>query len=415
MDPHILGQLFILGGLLCLSAFFSASETALTSLSKIRIRHMVDEGIKGATLVNRLTENPSRLLGTILVGNNAVNIGASALATSLALHFFGSSGIGIATLVTTILVLIFCEITPKYLAAQFSESIALKVAKPISIIITVLNPIVIIFTRISNIFIRIFGGTPDKAKPFITEEELKTIVSVGQEEGVLEVEETQMINNVFEFGDLHAKDVMTQRTDIVAISINASYNELVELIKEEQFSRIPIYNETIDNIVGILYVKDLIPIEDAQKDFNIKKYMREPFFTFEYQKITRLFKQMKKNRSHMAIVLDEYGGTAGIVTLEDLIEEIVGDIEDEYDENEDEIVVIKEGEYVVLGSTKIDVLNHLIGTKFYSEVFDSIGGFIIGELGRFPKQGEQLEYDGIKIVIEEINKNRIEKVKILTK
>ncbi|MBZ4646207.1 MAG: magnesium and cobalt exporter, family [Petroclostridium sp.] len=414
MDPGSVVQLFILGILLCVSSFFSASETALMSLSKIRIRHMLDEKISGADLVHKLVDNPSKLLGTILVGNNVVNIGASALATSLALEFFGNSGVGIATGMMTILVLIFGEITPKAIAAQNSEKVSLKIAKPISLIVIVLSPVVIIFTRISNVLVKALGGKTDKAQPFVTEEELKTIVNVGHEEGVLEVEEKQMIYNVFEFGDLYAKDVMIQRTDIVAVDVNSTYQEIIDTIKMEQFSRMPVYSETIDNIVGILNVKDLVYLENIHKNFDIKKFMREPFYTFEFQRIAVLFKQMKKNRVHMAIVLDEYGGTAGIVTIEDLIEEIVGDIEDEYDETENKINVIREDEYLVAGNTKIELINEMIGVNIQSEEFDSIGGFVIGQLGRFPREGEKLEYDNIKLIVENIEKNRIKKIRIFT-
>lgn len=409
-----LWELIILIILLFLSAFFSASETALMSLSKLRIRHMLDEQVKGADLIYRLVDKPSKLLSTILVGNNVVNIGASVLATSLAINYFGRRGVGIATVVMTVVVLIFAEITPKSLAAQRSEKVSLQVAKPLSFIVHLLNPIVIIFTYLTNGIVKILGGKINKERPFITEEELKTIVNVSHEEGVLEVEEKEMIYNVFEFGDLQIKDVMVQRTDIVAFEIHTTYNEIVETLKEEQFSRYPVYEETIDNIVGILYVKDIIFFDDIKAHFNLKKYMRKPNYTFEFKKISELFNEMKKNRIHMSVVLDEYGGTAGIVTIEDLIEEIVGDIEDEYDEHEEEIKVVREDEYIVDGSTKINLINDMIGTDLQSEDFDSIGGFIIGELGRLPKPGETVEYDNVKLVVEDISKNRIKSVRIFT-
>ncbi|WP_055665471.1 HlyC/CorC family transporter [Desnuesiella massiliensis] len=414
MDPST-WQSILLIVLLSLSSFFSASETALMTLSKIRIRHMVEEKVKGADKIEKLIENPNRLLGTILVGNNIANIAASALATSVALKMFGDSGVGIATAVVTVLVLIFGEITPKSLAAQNSESVSLKVYKPISLVVFLLKPIVNIFTFISSGFIRLFGGNPNKNQPFITQEELKTMVDVSEEEGVLEEEEKEMIYNVFEFGDLQVKDVMVQRVDIVAINTESTYDEILEVIKREQFSRIPVYKETIDDIVGILNVKDLLFTKNIDEAFSIEKYMREPFYTFEFKKITDLFREMKKERNHMAVVLDEYGGTVGIATIEDLVEEIVGEIEDEYDDEEDkEIDVIKEDEYVVAGSLRIDEINDLIGTSIESEEFDSVGGFIIGQLGRFPDAGEDVEYNNIKFVIEDIDKNRIKKVRIFT-
>lgn len=409
-------QILVLIFLLACSAFFSASETALMSLSKIRLRHMIEEKVKGADKVEKLIENTSRLLGTILVGNNIVNILASSLATAIAIKLWPESGVGIATAVMTVLIIIFGEITPKSLAAQNSEVISLKVSKPISILIIILKPIVSITTYIANGIIRVLGGKVNKNQPYITEDELRTIVDVSEEEGVLEIEEKEMIYNVFEFGDLQVKDVMSQRVDLIALEQSATLEETMEVIKNEQFSRIPVYKETIDNIVGILNVKDLLFIHgnDYKDNFSLEKYMREPFYTFEFKKITDLFRDMKKEKNHMAVVLDEYGGTVGIVTIEDLIEEIVGDISDEYDEDETKIDVIKEDEYLVSGSIRLDEINDLIGTSIESEEFDSVGGFIIGQLGRFPEDSEEIEYHNIRFRIESIDKNRIKKVRIYT-
>ena len=350
MDTSLIWQIAILIVLLIMSGFFSMSETALMSLSKIRIRHMVEEGVKGAKLVEKLTEDPNRLLGAILIGNNVVNIGASALATTIATKIFGSAGAGIATGVMTILVLIFGEITPKSIAKQKSEKVALRVSKIINIIVKILKPFIGIFTAISSIFIRMFGGDPKASEPFITEEELRTMVGVSEEEGVLEDVEKEMIFNVFDFADAHVKDVMVQRVDII----------------------------------------------------------------FEFKKIKELFSEMKKTRNHISVVLDEYGGTVGIVTIEDLIEEVFGDIEDEYDDYEKEIEVIKEDEYVVDGSARLDDISELIGVNMESEEFDSVGGLVIGELGRFPEQNEEVQLNNIRFVVEEIDKNRIKKVRIYT-
>lgn len=407
-------QFILLAVLIGMSAFFSASETALMSLSKIRIRHLVDERVRGAEAVSKLVENPNRLLGAILVGNNIVNIGASALATSLAIQYLGNAGVGIATGVMTLLVLIFGEITPKSLAAQHSEFISLRIARLITFIVTVFGPIVSILLVVTNLLIRLLGGKPGKAQPFITEDELKTMVNVSHEEGVLEGEEKQMIYNVFEFGDTQVKDIMTPRTDMIALEIGVTYEKIIETFREEQFSRIPIYQETTDNIVGILYIKDLIFKSTENAVFDIHNYMREPFFTFEFKKTTELFQELRAKRIPMAIVLDEYGGTAGIVTVEDLIEEIVGDIRDEYDDHEKDIEVVKEDEYIVEGSTRIDELNDLIGVNIESEDFDTIGGFIVGEFGYIPEVNESIEYEGIKFVVEEVDRNRIEKLRIHT-
>jgi putative hemolysin len=414
MKPDDLWQVIALFILLFLSGFFSASETALLSLSKIRVRHMVEEKIKGAQLIHQLIENPNKLLGAILVGNNIVNIGASALATSLAINYFGNTGVGIATGIMTLLVLIFAEITPKSLAVQNAEKMALKIVKPIFMITTVLNPITTILIHITNIIIKLLGGKIEKKQPFITEEELKTIVTMSHEEGVLETEERQMIHNVFEFGDLQSKDVMIPRTDMITASINSTYDELLTLFKEERFSRIPIYQDTQDNIVGIIYIKDLIFFRNEKETFTIQKYMWNPHFTYEFKGIAQLFAEMRKKRVSIAIVLDEYGGTAGIITIEDLVEEIVGDIEDEYDQDDTDIEILRENEYIVNGSTKITSVNEILGINIESADFDSIGGFVIGLLGQLPEVGETIEHNNITFIIENVNRNRIKKLRIIT-
>ena len=296
-------QIIVLIILLVLSGFFSMSETALMALSKIRIRHMVEEGVKGAKLVEKLTEDPNKLLGAILIGNNIVNILASSLATTLFVSLVGPSGVGVATAVMTVLVLIFGEITPKSIAKQKSEEVSLKVSKPINIIVKILKPFIGIFSFISSLFIRLLGGDPKATEPFITEEELRTMVGVSEEEGVLEDVEKEMIFNVFDFADSQAKDVMVQRVDIVAVDTEATYEEVLEVIKTEQFSRIPVYNQTIDDIVGVLYVKDLIIAGQNKEGFKVSDYMREPYYTFEFKKIKELFNEMKKTRNHSCFFL----------------------------------------------------------------------------------------------------------------
>ena len=413
MDPSYTWQIVSLIILIGLSGFFSMSETALMSLNKIKLRHMVEEGVAGAKSVEKLIEDPNKLLGAILIGNNVVNIGASSLATVLATNIFGNSGVGIATGVITILVLIFDEITPKSIAKQKSETVALMVVKPIQFIVFIFKPFVYVFTIISSLFIRLLGGDPNKAESFITEEELKTMVDVSEEEGVLENVEKEMIFNVFDFVDLQVKDVMVQRVDIVAVDEEATYDEVMDIIKSEQFSRIPVYSETIDNVIGVINVKDFAMVENIREDFNVTKYVREPFYTFEFKKIVELFKEMKKARNHIAVVLDEYGGTVGLVTIEDLVEEIVGEIEDEYDEEDNSIEVIKENEYVVDGSARLHDISELLGVDIDSEEFDSVGGLMIGALGRMPEEKEEVVSNDITFIAEEIDKNRIKKVRLI--
>lgn len=407
-------QITILVALLFFSAFFSMSETALMSMSKIRLRHLVENHVKHAKLTQDLLDHPNQLLGTILVGNNLVNIAASAIATSIAIYFWNNKGVGIATFLMTLLILIFGEITPKNIAIDYTEEIVLFIAPIMNVFVKIFSPVVWILTNFTNGLLHLFGLNKQEKKPLITEEELKTIVEVSSQEGVLESDEKEIIDNIFEYSDMRVKDIMIQRMDIVAVDVSATYEEVVEAFGEKQFSRIPVYEDTIDNIVGVLYAKDLffIPVEKI-KQFDIKKYMREPFYTYEFIKISDFFRRMQGDRIHIAIVLDEYGGVAGIITMEDIIESILGDINDEYDpQDEEDIVCIKEGEYLVNGSVRLEDLNEEIGTHFESEDFESIGGFILGILGRIPRTGEIINYESIRFVIEKVDKSRIMKIRL---
>lgn len=412
MEPGSSLMFIVLVGLLMMSAFFSASETALTSLSKIRIKNMIEEKIKNAELVEKLVTNPNKLLSAILVGNNLVNIAATSLLTSLTLAYAPKNGVAIATAITTVAVLIFGEITPKTFAAQNSEKVSLAVVKIINAIIFVLTPAIWVLNIITGFMLKLLGVKKTGITTTITEAELKTMVNVSHEEGIIEIDERRMINNVFDFDNSKAKDVMTPRTDMIAIEDTATYDEIVALFKEERFSRLPVYHESIDDIIGILHLKDIVFIDEST--FSVEKYMREPYFTYESKIISELFSEMRTNRIPVAIILDEYGGTSGLITLEDMIEEIVGDISDEYDEEDDDITVVKEDEYIVDGSTRLEDLNEMIGTNLESEDFDTIGGYVIGVIGRFPNEGEEVETDGIKIKVEKSDKNRIDELRIFT-
>ena len=411
MDPANL-QIIILVVLIVLSAFFSMSETALTSISKIRLRTMIDENVKNAKLIQSVLEEPGKLLSAILIGNNLVNIGASSLATAIIVDKYGSKGVGIATAVLTIVILIFGEITPKTFATKNAEKISLFVIKAIKFCMIIFTPFIFILNIITGFILRLLGVKKDEKTPIITESELITMVNVSHEEGVLEIDEREMINNVVYFANSDAEDVMVPRTDIIAINVDATQEELTALFKEETCSRMPVYDETIDNIIGIISLKDLLFV-DKSKDFNIRDYMREPFFNYESKCLKELFAEMRINRIPMAIILDEYGGTSGIVTLEDMLEEIVGDLADEYDEHDEEIKLVRDNEYIIEGTTKIEDVNEILGTNFKSEDFDSIGGFIIETFGKFPDKGDSIKIDNVKFIIEEIEKNRIEKLRCL--
>jgi putative hemolysin len=419
LDDGIGWQWILLILLIGMSAFFSSSETAMMSLNKIRIRTLADENVRGAKTVSKLLENPNKLLGSVLVGNNIVNIGASAIATFLAIHYFGNRGVGIATGLMTFFVLVFGEITPKSLATRHAELIALKISGILKGICFVLSPVVALLLLITNALIRIFGGDPKGNRPFMTEEELKTLVTVSHEEGVLEGDTKEMLHNVFEFGDTRVRDVMTPRPDIVALDVESDYKTVSETFRSGQFSRLPVYQESIDSIIGILLVKDLIFREpdSPEKAFDLRDYLREVYFTFDFKKTEELFRDLREKRFPMAVVLDEYGGTVGIVTVEDLIEEIVGEIHDEYDgeQSEPEAVCIREGEYIVDGSLHLDDLEEQTGVKLESEDYDTAGGFAVGEFGLIPEVGDSLAYEGNVFVIEEMDRNRIRKMRMVVK
>ncbi len=389
------------------------SETALMSITKIDVRYMVSQNIKGAKLVEKLLEDPQKLLGSILVGNNLVNIGASALSTVLATDIFNDAGPGIATGVMTILVLIFGEITPKSTASKHAQKVALFVSPVIAVVVAVLSPIVGVLMAISNFIIRLLGGKPESSRAFITEDQLKTIVTVSHEEGVLEDEEKEMIYNVFEFGDSYAKDIMVPRTDMVAIDIEATYDDILSLYKEYQFSRMPVFSETHDNIIGMVYIKDLLLNNFDTATFKVSSILRDAYFVHEFKRIDELLKELRTKKAGIAFVVDEYGGTSGLLTLEDLIEEIVGEIEDEYDTHNDDFMQISESEFLIDGTYRISDFNDKLGLDIKSNEFDSLGGYVIGLLDRFPNVGEVVEDYTLTFIVEETYNNRINLLKVI--
>ena len=413
MGPSDAIQLVVLVILLALSAFFSSAETALTTVNRLRVRALVDDGNEQAIVLAKVIDDPGKLLSAILIGNNIVNISASSIATLLATEFFGNAGAGIATGVMTLLVLIFGEITPKTMASLKAEKIALNYAKTIYAIMVIFTPLIFILDFLSGGILRLFGVDPDKRDDSVTEEDLRTIVEAGHEDGVLEPEEHKMINNVFDFGDHQAKDIMVPRVDMCFLKLNATYEDFMNLYREEKFTRIPVYEETRDNVIGILNVKDLI-LYDKSQEFHVKDFLREAYYTYELKNTSELMMEMRKNSISIAIVLDEYGATAGLVTLEDLIEEIVGDIRDEFDEAEaEEVQKLGEREYLVEGACKLEDLNDMIGLGIESEDYDSIGGIVIEALQQLPSENEEVTLEnGTRLIVEKIDKNRIEKLHI---
>ncbi len=408
--------LFILLVLLVLmSAFFSSSETALINMSKIRLKHLVKEKVKNADKLEKLYEDSNKLIGAILIGNNIVNVATSSIATIITTSRFSNAGLGISVGLTTLVILIFGEITPKNLALKNSESISLFVAPIILFLVRIFTPILFILNNISNLLSALLGQRNGDKKPTITQDELKTIVDVSNQEGVLETDETEMIQNIFEFKDLTVDDIMIQRMDIVAISADMSYDEIIDVFKNRQLSRLPIYEDTIDDIIGVLYAKDLFFTEQSKEDFDIKAVMREPVFVNEFVKISDFFKKMQQVKTHIAIVLDEYGGVAGIVTMEDLVESIVGDIYDEYDQQDEEVRKLKENIYVINGNSKLTEIQELLQVELVSKDYESLGGYLMDKMGKIPTQGDIYEDENFKFVISSMDKNRINKVKVIRK
>lgn len=381
------------------------------TVNKIRLRSLVENGDKRAERVLKITEDSGKLLSAILIGNNIVNISASSIATILATRILGSVGAGIATGILTILILIFGEISPKTLATIHAEKLAMIFSGPISIIMKVLTPVIFIINKLAMGFLFLIGVKASDADTLMTEEELLTIIDVGKEEGVIEDEEHEMINNLFDLGDSQAKEVMVPRIDMVFADVNHTYDELISIFKDNMFTRLPVYEDTTDNVIGILNMKDILLCTDKE-NFSIRNLIREPYFTYEQKNTAELFIEMRKSSISLAIVLDEYGATAGLITLEDLLEEIVGEIRDEYDTDEkDPIEQLNEREFMILGSANLDDVCEKLDLNFTSDDYDTIGGYLIGLLDHLPVKNEIIiTEDDILLRVEQMHKNRIEKI-----
>ncbi len=413
MDTSAAIQIIVLIILLFLSAFFSSAETSLTTVNKIKMRSLAEEGDKRAKMVLKITDNSSQLLSAILIGNNIVNLSASSLTTTIA-YQLGGSAVAIATGIITVLILIFGEITPKTMASINADKMAMTYAYPIHFIMVILKPISVIINALSRCVFFILRVDPNAKSDAMTETELRTIVDVSHEDGVIEDEEKEMIYNVFDLGDAKAKDVMVPRVHVTFADVNSSYTELLEIFREDKYTRLPVYEETTDNVIGTINMKDLL-LFDNTKEFHIRDILREAYFTHEHKNISELLVEMRQAALNIAIVLDEYGETAGLITLEDILEEIVGEIHDEYDENEEESFYkeINEYEFIVEGSVNLDNLNDRIDLQLESEDYDSLGGYIIEKLDRLPDEKDELVLENnVRMVVDSLDKNRIEKVHI---
>ena len=413
MDSSDTTRLIVLFVLLFLSAFFSSAETAFTSLNKMRIKSFADEGSKKAKLVLSLLDKNTKFLSTILIGNNIVNIAASALTTILAQKLFGNSYIGLATGILTLLVLIFGEITPKTMASIHAEKMAFIYAPIINLLMILFTPLTFLVSGLAKAVMFILRIDPEKSGAHMTENELLTIVEASAQEGVIEHEEHEMINNVVDFGDTVARDVMVPAINMTCVEDTVTYDELISIFRKDQYSRMPVYHESHDNIIGIIWAKDLLVKYNPKRPFKVTEYMREPFFTFETKKTSELMSELKDKYKSMAIVLDEYGITAGLLTIEDLIEEIVGEIRDETDTDEvDSVRRINETTFEAQGAASLDDVNKACGLELASDDYDSIAGHVINLLNHLPARGESIEWDNVKYTVAATAKNRVTKVKI---
>ncbi|MEY8522292.1 HlyC/CorC family transporter [bacterium 1XD8-76] len=414
MDTTGVIQLLILLILLILSGFFSSAETALTCANKVRIRSLADEGNKRALRVQIILESYSKVLSTILIGNNIVNIGASSLATTLTIRLFGNRFVGICTGILTFLVLIFGEIVPKTWAGSHADKIALAYSGIIHILMTVLTPIIWIVDNIAQGIIRLFhlGAKPGEGN--ITQEELRTYVDVSHEEGVIESGERKFIHNVFDFSDSTAAEIMIPRINMTTLSSDSTYEEIFTQFKKTMYTRIPVYeDDNPDNVIGFVHMKDFILTKDSPR-FKVNKILRNVYYTYERKKTSDLFVELREKATNIAIVLDEYGSAVGMITMEDLLEEIVGEIRDEYDADEAELIKkIDTHRYLIEGSMKVDDVNEALNLSLESEDYDSIGGIMIDRLDRLPKNNETVVLEnGISLQARGISQNRIRNVLI---
>ncbi len=394
-----------------LSAFFTAVRSALRSVSPIRIRYLAEQDIPGAKQVEQFLGHPGRLLSSLILIDNASNIAAVAIATLISVRYLKTLAVLVPVMVMLFVVLIFGEIVPRTFGTRYAETLSLRIAGLLSIVSRVLSPLTALFISIANIFIRLFGGKPIKELPVMTEEEL--IAGAAEEEGVIEEEEKELIHSIFEFGDTIVREVMVPRMDMVAVNVDAPIEEVLSLIIHEGHSRVPVYEETVDNVIGVIYAKDLlIQMNKGNIDIPLRRLMRPAYYVPELKKVNELLRELQKKRLHIAIVVDEYGGTAGLVTIEDLLEEIVGEIFDEYDLEETLVEYIDEKTIRMDARVNIDEANEILNINLSRDDIDTVGGFVYSLFGRIPKPGEKVSFGGYTFKVEKVIGRRISKILI---
>lgn len=414
MDSSSVSQIIALVFLVSMSAVFSSSETAITSVSKIKVRQLDQKDDKNAHLLKKLHDNMQTTISTILIGNNIVNIAASSIATILFTNIFHQNGALISTVVMTVFVLIFGEVLPKTIAQYKNKSVALKFSRFIYFLTIVFKPIVKVLNLLTRLVIKLFIGEGEDSST-LTEEELKTLVEVSEEEGVLKNQETEIMINALELKETLAVDIMTPRTSMASVDIEDAESDLKEIIKNITYSRIPVYEDSIDDIIGVLHIKELAhKIIEDDRDFKVRDILKPAFYAYEYIPVVDLFKQMRTKNISISIIIDEYGGTSGIVTMEDILEELVGEIDDEYD-HEKEVTKLSDNEYLVDPEMRIDEVNERFDLDIKSDKFDSIGGFVIELLDRMPKSKDEVEFENLKFVVVNVDKRKITQLMIIFK
>jgi putative hemolysin len=408
-------QFLVLGICLLLAGFASAAETALTSLGKLRIRHLADEGNRSAQRLQHMLEHPGDFLSTILVVNNVAVIVASTLTALLTERLWHiNSAEAITTVLLSVIILVFCEVTPKTLAIRHSETWALRLAAPVRATSWLLGWIVRFLSAIPPMLVRLFGGEPGPKSPFATEEEIRFLVATAEEEGVIEESEEQMIHSIFEFGDTTAREIMVPRVDMKAVEAQMPLTEVIDLMLQVGHSRIPVFEENVDNIVGTVFDRDLFKyLRERETDVPLKDALRPAYFIPESKKVDELLRELQKSRVQMAIVVDEYGGTAGLVTIEDILEEIVGEIQDEFDAEEDPIEQISENEAVFNALVNMDDVNRWLDMELDAEDVDTLGGYVYSHLGKMPVSGDEFEVDNVTFSVVSTVGRRIKKVRVI--
>jgi putative hemolysin len=405
--------LIILVFCILLSAFFSSAETAFISLNKYHLEHMIASDVKGAKKVAQLLNRPERFLSTVLFGSNLANTAATALATVLAISFWGTgSGTIIATISMTVIILIFGDTTPKSIAARHSERLTLSFTRPIEIVYWIFSPFVLLLSWISLLFTRLVRGTPLPSS-FISDEEIRTLISVGQKEGTVEDSEARLLDGVFNFGDRPVSEIMVPRLEVISIEQGSKISDFLELFSKHPFSRFPVFQENMDKMVGILSLKDVlmgIAQNSLNKDSLIDEIIRPAYFTPETKRISELFEEMQKNNYHIAVVIDEFGGTAGIATLSRMMEEIVGPIGDELAAVEKDYATINESTFQVDGGMRIETANEELGLELPGGKYETVAGFVLSRLGHIPKPGEGLRFKNLKLLVTRMRGRKIDEI-----